>query len=56
VTATTSESNMGGGQVPTKGEPELLSFVFPTASNDIHRSGRARASVGIVDREEGYVN
>jgi hypothetical protein len=47
---------MGGVQLPKKGKRGLLSFVFSTAKNGIHDFGRVPVSVGIVDRNEGYVN
>ena len=51
----TSESNMGGGQVPKKANASFRSLLS-TASNDIHDFGRGPASVGIVDGKEGYVD
>jgi hypothetical protein len=45
---------MGEGQVRIKVKCHI--HVFSAATNDIHRFGRAAASVGIVDRKEGYVD
>ena len=53
ATAVTSELNMGEGQVSKKGRRGVPS-VFCAASKNIHSCGRAAASVGIIDREEGY--
>ena len=55
ATAVISESDMGVGQVPKEGRRGIPSL-FSTASDDIHCFGRAAASVGIVDRKEGYVD
>ena len=55
ATAVISESNMGEGQVPKKGRRGIPSS-FSTASDDIHCFGGVPVGVGIVDREEGYVD
>jgi hypothetical protein len=55
MTAAISESDMGEGQVPRKGERDFLPFVFSTASNDVREFGRVPASVGIVGRKAEYV-
>jgi uncharacterized secreted protein with C-terminal beta-propeller domain len=51
-----SEFDMGEGQVPKKVKRHILSSAFSAATNDIHCFGPTPVSVGIVGREEGYVN
>jgi hypothetical protein len=55
TTAMTSEFDMGAGQVAKEVRRGVPS-VFCAASKNIHSCGRAAASVGIIDREEGYVD
>ena len=55
ATVAISEISMGEGQVPKKGRRGIPSL-FSTASKRIDCFGRASASVGIVDRKEGYID
>jgi hypothetical protein len=52
--AVASESNMGEGQVRNKVSRHI--YVFSVGTNDIHRFGLGRASVGTVGRKGGYAS